>query len=279
MKAKIAALAFLFVGAAYSDEPAKLIGPISDGTPPAPVPPIPRLDVQPQDVVDSRVQDLGTRKITIQKIVPFELPPIPEPPQPVEPTAEEREQLAALKAAHEEQILLMMSVTVYRSEAYPGKVRTQFRWWSQDRSREFEAWSNVDGNWLSGFASFESGGRTYSLLFGIGEQDVDQWTRALASKGRTYTPPQIPPISLTDPAFVVTKGNPSTEELAPIQAIHNLVKAQGETLRLAYEGRKQAQKEREDFLKAHPIKPADIVLNYWRIPKAPPVAPQEGGRQ
>jgi len=193
-------------------------------------------------------------------------------------TEEQRAVWQARQQQAKKSVTLMLSVTVLHSESYSGKVRTQFRWWSKDQTQEFEAVSKVDGNWLSGFANFETNEVRYSLLMGIGNQDLDRWSARLASLGRTFTPPSLPDLPEGGPDFVVTKGNPSAEELASITAIHALVKTDGEKLRLAYEGREQARKQQEAFLKANPPKPRDIVLNYWRIPKpAAPVNVPQGG--
>jgi len=263
MKSCIHVLSFLAVGMVMADESAVLIGPVADGSPQPPVPETVKPEIRPEDVISTKVTDLGDRKITIRKIVPLELPQVPE----AAVSGEARVASRAGNQAIPERVVLMMSVSVHRSESYPGKVRTLFRWWSQDRTREFQAWSNVDGCWLSGFGEFKAGGKQYALVFVIGEQDVDKIAAAMARHGAAYTSLQIPELPQDGPAFVVTSGSPTPDEVAPIQAVHNLIRNEGERLRLAYEGRKQAEKARAQEEKTHPQKPKDIVLNCWRIEK------------
>ena len=257
----------LFVSLLVAGEEAYVVGPVADGTPPPPAPPLSKLKVSPEDVLEATVRDLGNRKITIQRVTPIKLPPLAKSPEPRESTAEERAAWETRRQQAKRTVLVMMSVTVFRSKAFTGQVRTKFRWWSEDHSNEYEAWSNVDANWLSGFAYFDSANTRYSLFFGLGNQDLDRWADACARRGVAFTPPAVPPLQEGELNYIVTKGAPTAEELAPIVALHSLVKTDGEKLRLAYEGRQRAQREQEAFLKAHPPTPTDIVLNYWRVEK------------
>lgn len=267
----------LLVRLSLADEAPRIVDPIADGAPSEPAPELPKLDISPEDVIETKVRDLGERKITIQKVNPVELPPMPQPAPPVELTPQQIEELRSMRQDEKESILLMMSVTVYRSEHFDEGVRTQFRWWSRERGEDFEAWSNVNGNWLTGFANFETSNRIYAMLLGIGNYDIDGWKAALKSRGRDFNEPEIPDIPSGGPAFVVTKGAPTLEELAPIQAIHDLVEADGEAMRRAFEARERARIEQEVFLKANPPKPKDIVLRYWKIEKSS--VAKEGGDQ
>lgn len=210
----------------------------------------------------------------------MDLPPPPEPAVPLAMTAERRAAFEARLLQMKQRRSLSLSATVYRSERYPGKVRTLLRWWSLDHKREFKAWSNIDAMWLSGFGNFQSATTFYSLFMMPSEMDVDLWEARVVGRGRQFTPPQIPELPETANSFVVTGGEPSPEELAPIIAVHDLLKTEGEKLRLTYERRRQAQKEQEAYLKANPPKPEDVVIRYWRIQKSEEAAPQnEGGEQ
>jgi len=268
MKNSLLALALLSAGLALADESAQIVGPVADGTP-APPPPDPvTFEIRPEDVISSKVRDFGDHTITIEKVIPIELPEAPAVQQRAEPSEEQKAAILAHRQEAQERVFLMMSITAFRSTQYSGGVRTQFRWWSKDRSREIVAWSNVDGSWLSGFGEFKSGGKRYCLLLGIGEQDVEKWSEALARHGKTYFPPEIPEIPQTGPSFVITSGNPEPDEVATIQAIHDLVRNEGERLRLACEGRKQAQKEHEEYLRNNPPKPKSLTVRYWRVDQA-----------
>jgi len=268
----------LLAGLSLAQDAAHVVGPISDGSPPAPGQPSAKITIKSVEVLDSKTSNLGGRKITIQKVTPIELP-TPVVPEKATPTPE---QLAAFKerlAQRRETVQLSMGVTVFHSENYPGKVRTKFSWRSKTSGDEFEAISNINGNLLSGFAQFDASNPNsrYLLFFFAINQDVDKLTEMFESRGRIYQPPTLPELPLTEPSFVVTKGNPTADELAPMVAVHNLVRTDGESLRLAFEGRERASEEQAAFLKANPPKPKDIVLNYWRLPKTPSGDTQNGG--
>jgi len=266
-------------GLSFAQETAHLTGPVSTGQPP-PAPPLAKLVIAPQDVLDSKSTDLGDRRITIQKVAPIELPAPAEAAAVPAISAEQRTAFIARRQQAKPRVLLMMAVTIVHSESYSGdKFRTRIRWSSDDHTRQFEVISNIDGNWLGGgFSEFETATNHYSLFCSPGNEDVDRLSALMASKGRAYQPPAIPEaLPQGDPAFVVTEGAPTAEELAPIQAVHDLFKSQGETLRLAYEARKQASQQRDAEAKANPPKPKDIVLHYWRMPKADTATPVQGG--
>lgn len=258
-------------------EAAHVLGPISDGSPSAPLKPQPKIETTPEDILETKVRELDGRKITIQKVTPVELPQETEPKQPVKQTAEQRAAWEARRQQMKKTEHLFLSTSVYLSLRYPGGVRTLFRWESKDRKRQFEAWSTVDATWMTGFANFQTSTTIYSIFMGCSSLDVDRLELLYASRGRGFKLPLVPEIPQGDAQFVVTKGNPSPEELAPILAIQNLYKTEGEKLRLAHEGRIRAQKEQEAFLKANPPKPQDIVIRYWRIEKPVATGNAEGG--
>lgn len=267
----------LLASLSFAQEAASVLGPISDGSPSPAAPPPFKIETAQEDILETKVREQGGRKIIIQKVTPVELPPIPEPVAPTKPTPEQRAAWEARRLQMKKREFIFLSATVYRSPRYPGGARTQFRLWSKDRKEPFEVWSNVDGQWMGGFANFQTPTTVYSVCMGIGALDVDRIETVWASKGRIYTPPIVPEIQEGEARFVVTKGSPTADELAPIRAIHNLYNSEGEKLHLAFEGRVRAQKERAEFLKANPPKPQDIVIRYWRIEKPATAGQNEGG--
>jgi len=269
----------LLASLSFAQEAASVLGPISDGSPAPAAPPPFKIETAPEDILETKVREQGGRKIIIQKVTPVELPPTTEPPVPRKLSAEQRAEWEARRLQMKKREFLFLSATVYRSARYPGGARTQFRMWSKNRKEPFEVWSNVDGQWMGGFGNFQTPTTIYSVCMGIGAMDVDRMEKAWASKGRVYTPPVVPEIPEGEARFVVTKGDPTAEEIAPMQAIQDLYNTEGDKLRLAYEGRLQAQKEQAEFLKANPPKPQDIVVRYWRIEKPASAGQNEGGAQ
>jgi len=63
-----------------------------------------------------------------------------------------------------------------------------------------------------------------------------------------------------------------------MDALHDLYAAEGGRLAAAHEGREQARREREAFLKANPPRPRDTVIHYWRRPRQAPAGPEGGER-
>ncbi|MEO5714077.1 MAG: hypothetical protein ABIT37_11370 [Luteolibacter sp.] len=91
-------------------------------------------------------------------------------------------------------------------------------------------------------------------------------------------PPQLPVIPAGKATFVIIGAPPAPETLTTVQSLHDVYNNEYERLKAAYEGRERARIAHEAELKAHPPKPKDIILNYWRIPDAAP-SPAEGGAQ
>lgn len=126
----------LLASLAFAQETAHLVEPTQ---PAVPAKPLPKLEVAPQDILSTKVKDLGDRNLIIQEIAPVDLPPPPDPPAPVEMTAERRAAFEARRLQFKQRRNLSLSVTVFRSERYEGKVRTLFCWRSPDNQRQFKA--------------------------------------------------------------------------------------------------------------------------------------------
>lgn len=130
---------------------------------------------------------------------------------------------------------------------------------------DFEAWSNVDFNYLTGFGNFEFEGLEYNLIMGIGNMDTDRW-RQLADEGRfKFEPPQIPTLPPGRVSYLITRGDAQNMEAERMmRGLHELYRNEKERLIEAYQGRERARIERAAYLKAHPPKPEDITLQFFR---------------
>ncbi|MEO8614910.1 MAG: hypothetical protein ABI600_07215, partial [Luteolibacter sp.] len=256
---------------------ARILGTIPDGTPPPPAEPKPGFIVPKKDIVDTTTQKEGGRTITIREIKPIALPPPPAPVEPSTTGADEdfRKQLAEYHNEHPKSDLLFIGATVFRSKNSPP--RTLVRFWPGGKGEDITFWSSADFALIAGgINSFtDNTGDTHSILMGWGNVDIERMTDLYAAKGRVYDAPAMPDFSDEKAAFKIVGKQPAPEDIAPIEALHELYNKEYAELLRAYQGREKARIETEAELKAHPPKPKDITLNYWRTEQ--PVSLKQGG--
>jgi hypothetical protein len=256
---------------------ARILGEIPDGTPPPPAPPKPEFRIPAQDILEATTHEQGGRTITVQQIKPIALPPPPAPVETaaVEVDAEFTKRLAEYREEHPRSGLLFLGATVFRSKDSPP--RTLVRYWPEGGHEDITFWSSADFALIAGgINSFvDSAAETHYLLMGWGNVDIDRMSELQAAKGREYDAPAMPDFPEGKATFEIVGKPPAAEELAPIQALHDLYNNQLVRLKTAFEGREKARIEREEYLKANPPKPKNITLNYWRVQQ--PAANGKGG--
>lgn len=230
-----------------------VVGSISTGERFAPVakPPLPGTDVE-QSVVHRE----GGRSITMQRVAPPVLPAPPPAPQPRAPlTDAQRDGL--VQRARSKVKTLLLSATVFDHQ------KTLLRWWHE--GQEYTAWSNVDFNYLCGFGSFEVGDTRWSLMLCAGNMSTATLARVAQERGKIYTPPVSPELPSDTPTFVIVQGDATkVEAAAPINALHQLYKSSETSLKAAYESRKQNAAEQLAYDRAHPPKPKDVTIQFWK---------------
>ena len=236
---------------AQDENGTRLVSPVADGTPAEPAPPkeLPAFTVQ-----STTVRQLADRKIIMQRVSD---PGLPAPPPP--PPAATKEELEALRASPEwqERIanykptkLILLSATVV-----DGKM-TFVRWYHE--GEEFQAWSNINFNHLSGFAEFESDKARYGFIMAVG--DISS-----AMERKFEWPGKPPDLGVDYPAFTLVRGDESKgDALAMMIALHDLYENEQDKLVAAHEGRLRARGEREAWLRANPPQPKDTVIQFWR---------------
>lgn len=247
----------------------RVVGEIPDGSPSPPAEPKPRLVFQPEDILASRTKDLDGRQITFQKISPIELPPLPEP-VPASALIQTNEGLEQMREHFKDRRFVFLGASAYVSSESPDKPRAFLRLWPNKANTDpIDIWVNANFLWLTGFAEFESGDTTYSLLMAISEVKVNRLNQIAARFGEEYDAPAPPDFGDDAKAsFVVVAGNPSDEDLAPIRALVALYNSDKERLEAAYQGRMEAAAERAAELKANPPEKKNLVLKYWRMDRA-----------
>ena len=145
------------------------------------------------------------------------------------------------------------------------------------KSESVTFWSSADFALLSGFASFVGAdGETHGLMMSWGAEEIDSMSGFIAKHGPEYGISKAPELPAGKATFAIISEKTPPDTLASIQALHDLYNNEHDRLNAAYEGREHARIQQEAELKAHPPKPKDIVLNYWRIEK--PAAVKGGAK-
>jgi hypothetical protein len=246
---------------------ARILGDISDGTPPSPEPPKPRFNVSAKDVLETKTVEQGGRQITVRKISPIALPPQQEPAAPVNLSAPAVQQrVAGFRAANRNYKMLLVGATVYRLADSPP--RSLVSVWPQAQGEPVTVWSSADFALLSGFSSFaDSPDSTTRFMMMWSVSNLDSRTPFRAKFANQFKAPEIPEFPAGKATYVTASGNPTPQTLAAIQSLHDLYNNEYDRLKTACEGRERAQRQHEAELKANPPQPKDITLNYWRTEK------------
>ncbi|MEO5716497.1 MAG: hypothetical protein ABIT37_23670 [Luteolibacter sp.] len=267
------------------DEPAasttaRILGTLPDGTPPPPEEPKPGFSVPAGKVIEREIVQEGGRRITLQRVAPIKLPPPLEAPRidVADPAIQQR--VGDFSEEHPNTEFLFIGGSVFHSK--DSSVRTLVNLSPLGRGESVTFWSSADFGLLSGFSSFVgSDGITHSLMMAWSRQEVDSLSDLVGKAADGSGISKIPDLPAGKATFAITQGKPDAETLTAIQSLHDLYNNDYERLKTAFEGRERARIANEAELKAHPPKPKDIVLNYWRIGAAKPAADvsQKGGEK
>ena len=245
---------------------ARIFGELPDGTPPSPEPAKPAFIVPAKDILETETHEQGGREITIQEIKPIELPPplmAPTAADPNNPAVQAR--IAEHRANHPQSELIRLGACVFHPE--DSAPRTLVNYWTAAGDAPVTFWSSADFSLLSGLINLVGNdGQTRSLLM--------MWSAANIGQD-IESAPGIPQFPAGKATFIIATGTPTAENLASIQALHDVYNNEHEKLKAAFEGREQARLQQEAELIAHPPQPKDIVLSHWNI-GIPAAAPEKG---
>jgi hypothetical protein len=257
---------------------AHILGTIPDGTPPPPEPPKPKFIVPDKDVLETKSIQQGGRTITVREIKPITLPPPPPPPEPLTPEAETifRARVAAYRESHPRIKMAFISATVFRSKDSPP--RTLVRCWPEGKRATITFWSSADFGLISGIHAFaDANGTSHSMLMGWGYVSVETMSKMRAAWLQAYGASSPPTFPQGKASFEFIGTPPAAEDLAPIQALHDLYNAEHARLKTAFEGRERARLEREAHVKANPPQPRDLTINHWSVDPPFKTAKVKGG--
>ncbi len=258
---------------------ARILGSIPDGAPPPPEPPKPKFIVPSRYVLETKSIQQGGRTITVREIKPITLPPPPPPAEPLTPEAEAvfRSKVAAYRESHPRTKMAFISATIFRSK--DSAPRTLVRCWPEGKRQTITCWSSADFGLISGIHVFaDATGTTHSMLMGWGYADLESMSDIRTARLKAYGATAPPTFPEGKASFAIIGEPLAAEDLAPIQALHDLYNNEYTRLQSAFEGRERARLEREAYLKANPPQPKDITLNYWRTERKPTTTSKEGAR-
>ena len=175
------------------------------------------------------------------------------------------ESAAAEARAQKKSVVLMLSATVYDRQV------TELRWSANGRA--YRAWSNADFNLLAGQGEVETEDAVYSLLMALGnetreaaaEGERQATAHGLADSWETKTVPDLSKFPVGRSTYLPSGDVPDADSLAALEALHRYYDAQHLRLVADYEKRQAANTAREQWLKDHPPKPENTVINFWPI--------------
>lgn len=208
-------------------------------------------------ILQTQRVNLGDRSLIMNRVAPPVLPPLPPAKAPPIPTAEDLRAQETKKS-----LVLFLSVTVYDREV------SELRW--TDEGGTHRAFSNIDFNWLAGMGGFETAEANYFVMLGLGNE-TREVANAQASKTAEQDGPARPPIparaafsdTRSEYAVADDEAKPSPEILAGLDALHIYFDAHRASLVEDSKKRTETLAAQEQWLKVHPPKPKDTVINYW----------------
>jgi len=207
-------------------------------------------------VLDSVEVDYGDHSIFYNRVATPPLKPEWQKPvvPPYVPTAEEIARAERIDAKRE--VNLWLSCTVFDGQFTEVRI-------PQD-GQEVVIFSTIDFNLLAQGFDLETADSFYNLYMGLGdvtrEEFGGEWpNRLLAEAAKAGT----------SKWRVVSKLQPTADTVRTIEDLHRYFDAHRETLIAQRAQRDAAQKAYEEWIKANPPVPEDIVINYFSIPSEP----------
>jgi hypothetical protein len=243
---------------------ARILGTIPDSTPPPQEATKPEYKTAASDILQTTTLREGGRNITLQQIKPIALPPAPQAAESTAaPSPEFLQRLSEFRASHPRSSIFNLGATIYRSKGQP--TRTLLQLWPEGGGQPIKVWSSADFTLIAGgIRSFiDTSGNTRHLMIMPSVIDIDRMTTLFASKGKTYTAPQIPNLPEDKATFQIIGEQPTPSDRTSLQSLHDLYNQHHAELLSAHQSREQASLQRQAELKANPPKPKDITLRYW----------------
>ena len=219
----------------------------------------------PGKIVESTTYDLGDRLLTVQELTKEALP-VPPPPPPALPSASAPRPV--FKSNHQRGFF-NVGATIYRRSGQPA--RTLVHYQPQGETEPIIFWSSADWSLIATIGNLTApDGKIWQLMCMPSICDLDR-----RSALQRQPAPTIPDFPAGKSASQIVSGNPTAEQMVPV----NLFLAHYDThlpeLQAAYQKRIEEQQRQAAEEKAHPKIPADIVVQY-RVLAPEEIATPEG---
>ena len=216
-------------------------------------------------IVESTTYDLGDRLLTVQELTKEGLPLLPPPPLSSPSTSTPPHRLKS----NQQRGFFSVGATIYRRNGQPA--RTFVHYQPQGQAVPVIFWSSADWSLIAGIGSLTApDGKIWQFMCMPTIYDLDRQT----SFKRQPTP-TIPDFPTGTSTCQIVFGNPTPEQMVPV----NLFLAHYDThiieLQAAYQKRIEEQQRLAAGEKAHPKIPEDLVVQY-RILAPEEIVPQEG---
>ncbi|TVP77779.1 MAG: hypothetical protein EA353_09640 [Puniceicoccaceae bacterium] len=126
-------------------------------------------------------------------------------------------------------------------------------WWT-DGEQRFRVFTNANFLYLGGISRFEDKAVSYSVFSIItpdySNREAEKWRPALSD----FTEGTL--------EYLIMEGSGDVEAYYGLEAMLRYYAENEQTLRIAYENNKKLREARRAYLKAHPPKQRDIIMNY-----------------
>ena len=239
---------------------AKIVGDLSDGSS---VPPVEAVEPPDFRVRSSQVQQKADHKLIFQMV---EKPVLLEKKKPAasEPTEEE---LQAMRERVEEALpqeaapkFVVLSATIYDQQI------SYVQWLFEKKN--FEAWSNLNFNHLSGFTQFQGRGQKYTVMMALTNSTakyLEQSATEYPEELRFQAPEGLTSLEEWGPGYMLVAGDESNDEAMKLMdALHDLYDNEGSRLKAACEERERNRIQREEELRRNPPVKEDVTIHMWK---------------
>ena len=212
-------------------------------------------------VLSTKKVAVGSHTVTFNRIATPALPP-------KTPSLNSVVSSQPVSSISQKAMVLSLSVTVYNQQL------SEIHW--QSNGQEYVFWSNLNFDYLRNYSELEINGTTYSLVFSMEDQTVqnlDAWNAQAEQAGLPtgFALVQSNATSSTQSSQNVSyvMSSPQTgADAAVTQAmadLHSYFNSNRASLIQAYQNNLAAQAAQQQSLKSQPAAPANIVINFFPI--------------
>lgn len=201
-------------------------------------------------VLERREIDMGERKLIANRVADPQLPKLKEEVKDNATSTSESLPPEFFNSTPREQHTLLLSATIHEGEP----TVTHLRWRGHD-GVEFEAWSNIDWNFMRGMVNLHSETDEYLVLQGVGPPSFDDEV------------PALPPFTEGKAEYFVfadSAADIDDNAYEGIDLLHSYYEANEAELKIRYQRQEAINAAKERYKAANPEKPKNTVIHFWK---------------